>query len=73
MTRGSQTEPHIKITKREQEILNMIATGKTSVEIADKLFLSVRTVESHRYNIMQKLGIKNTAGLIRFAVLNSDF
>ncbi|MBX3042806.1 MAG: response regulator transcription factor [Candidatus Kapabacteria bacterium] len=72
MTRGSQVEPHIKITKREQEILNLIATGKSSVEIAETLYLSVRTVESHRYNVMQKLGIKNTAGLIRFAVLNSD-
>ena len=72
MTRGAQTEPHIKITKREQEILNLIATGKSSIDISEALFLSVRTVESHRYNIMQKLGIKNTAGLIRFAVLNSD-
>lgn len=72
MTRGSQNEPHIKITKREQEILNLIAAGRTSTEIADKLFLSVRTVESHRYNLMQKLGIKNTAGLIRFAVMNTD-
>jgi DNA-binding NarL/FixJ family response regulator len=72
MTRGAQTEPHIKITKREQEILNLIAMGKSSIDISEALFLSVRTVESHRYNIMQKLGIKNTAGLIRFAVLNND-
>jgi DNA-binding NarL/FixJ family response regulator len=72
MTRGSQLEPHIKITRREQEILNLIAFGKTSTEIADILFLSVRTVESHRYNLMQKLGIKNTAGLIRFAVMNAE-
>ncbi len=71
MNRASQVEPHIKITRREQEILNLVAEGKTSNEIADALFLSIRTVESHRYNIMQKLGIKNTAALIRFAVMNS--
>ncbi len=72
INRSVQTEPSVKITKREQEILNHIALGKTSSEIAEKLFLSVRTVESHRYNIMQKLSIKNTSGLIRFAVMNSD-
>lgn len=72
MTRGAHNEPHIKITRREQEILNLVAKGKTSTEVADILFLSVRTVESHRYNLMQKLGIKNTAGLIRFAVMNSE-
>lgn len=72
ISRSVQTEPSVKITKREQEILNQIALGNTSSEIAEKLFLSVRTVESHRYNIMQKLSIKNTSGLIRFAVMNSD-
>lgn len=72
MTRGSQNDPPVRISKREQDILNLVAIGKTSSEIAETLFLSVRTVESHRYNIMQKLGIKNTAGLIRFAVMNSD-
>ena len=72
ISRGSQVENHIKITKREQEILNLIALGIPSAEIGEKLFLSVRTVESHRYNLMQKLSIKNTAGLIRFAVLNTD-
>lgn len=63
----------IKISKREQEVLNLVAAGKTSQEIADELFLSIRTVESHRYNIMQKLGIKNTASLVRYAVMNMEF
>lgn len=62
----------ITITKREQEILNLVAIGKTSQQIANTLFLSVRTVESHRYNIMQKLDINNTAGLVRYAVMNPD-
>jgi DNA-binding NarL/FixJ family response regulator len=60
----------VSITKREQEILNLVALGKTSQEIADELFISTRTVESHRYNLMQKLDIKNTAGLVRYAVMN---
>jgi DNA-binding NarL/FixJ family response regulator len=62
----------ISISKREQEILNLVSAGKTSQDIAEKLNLSVRTVESHRYNIMQKLGIKNAAGLVRYAVMNYD-
>lgn len=58
----------VTITKREQDVLNLVADGLTSNEIADKLGLSTRTVESHRYNIMQKLGIKSAAGLVKFAV-----
>lgn len=60
----------VVITKREQQILNYVATGKTSAQIAESLSLSVRTVESHRYNIMQKLGINNAARLVRYAVFN---
>ena len=63
----SDSEP-VVITKREQEILDLVALGKTSQEIADTLYISVRTVESHRYNLMQKLDVKNTAELIRYAL-----
>lgn len=59
----------IVITKREQEILDLVAKGKTSQYIADKLFISVRTVESHRYNLMQKLDVSNVAELIRYSIL----
>ncbi|MFP4368172.1 MAG: response regulator [Candidatus Kapaibacterium sp.] len=62
-----EEEPVI-ITKREQEILDLVARGRTSQEIADNLDISIRTVESHRYNIMKKLDIKNAAGLVRYAV-----
>lgn len=62
----------ISITKREQDVLNLVAKGKTSAEISDMLNISTRTVEAHRYNLMQKLGIKNAAGLARFAVLQTD-
>ena len=60
----------VAITSREQEILNMVALGKTSQDIADELVISVRTVQTHRSNIMQKLSIKTPAGLIRYAILN---
>ena len=68
----SSDDERIIITKREQEILNLVARGRTSAEISDELFISVRTVESHRYNLMQKLGIKNAAGLVRYAVFNNE-
>jgi DNA-binding NarL/FixJ family response regulator len=56
------------LTKRETEVLQYIAEGLTNREIADKLFLSFRTVNTHRANIMQKLGIHDTAGLVRYAI-----
>lgn len=58
----------VPITKREKEILKLIAEGLSSQEIAGKLFISVRTVETHRQNLNQKLDIRNTAGLIREAI-----
>lgn len=56
------------LTPKEQEILKMIARGMMNKDIASKLFLSVRTVESHRAKIMRKLKITNVQGLVRFAV-----
>lgn len=56
------------LTVREREILQMTAEGRTSREIGDKLMISPRTVEIHRSNFMNKLGIKNQADLIRFAI-----
>lgn len=56
------------ITKREKEILSLIVDGYTSSQIAKLLYISPRTVETHRSNLMQKLDIKNTAGLVRFAM-----
>ena len=65
---GEDNSLPVTITRREQEILDLVAKGKTSLEIANDLNLSVRTVESHRYNLMQKLGVSNAAGLVRFAI-----
>ena len=56
------------LTAREREILQMTAEGRTSQEIGDKLIISPRTVEVHRSNLMNKLGIKNQTDLIRFAI-----
>ncbi|MCD6066133.1 MAG: degU [Bacteroidetes bacterium] len=56
------------LTKREKEILSLIAQGHTDKEIADKVFLSPLTVISHRKNILSKLGLKNKVELTRFAM-----
>ena len=56
-----------KLTVREKEILNLIIQEFTTEEIAVKLFVSTKTVESHRSNLIQKLGVKNSAGLVRVA------
>ena len=56
------------LTKRETEILRYIAEGFTNRQIAEKLFLSFRTVNTHRANLMQKLNIHDTAGLVRHAI-----
>ncbi|TBO44912.1 response regulator transcription factor [Pedobacter kyonggii] len=56
-----------KFTKREKQILQLIAQGKTTASIADELFLSPLTVETHRRNMMQKLDVKNSIELINIA------
>jgi len=56
---------HSTITKREQEILNLVAYEYSSKEIADKLYISNHTVITHRQNLMLKLKVKNSAGLVR--------
>jgi DNA-binding NarL/FixJ family response regulator len=61
-----------KLTQRELEVLNLICKELSSQEISEKLFISFHTVESHRANLMHKAGVKNTAGLVRWAVEN-DF
>ena len=58
------------LTKRELEIIALLAKEKTSAEIADTLFISTYTVNTHRKNILNKLDVKNTAGLIKYASEN---
>ena len=57
-----------KITRRELEVLELIVSENTTQEIAEKLFLSSSTVETHRMNLCAKLGARNTAGLVRNAM-----
>ncbi|MBM3150773.1 MAG: response regulator transcription factor [Chloroflexi bacterium] len=61
-------DPYNALTTRERQVLQMIAEGNTNAAIAEKLFLSPRTVEVHRANMMHKLNIKSQAELVRFAI-----
>lgn len=56
------------LTRREQEVLQLIVDEKTTPEIADELCVSPKTVETHRMHLMQKLGVKNLAGLVKEAI-----
>jgi len=61
-------ETPLLLTKRENEIVALVAEGFRSKEIAEKLFISVKTVETHRANIMQKLGLKGVAEVMKYAI-----
>lgn len=63
-----KADPLEALSPREKEILQLIAEEYTSAEIAERLFISVKTVEKHRASLMQKLGVRNIAGLVRAAV-----
>lgn len=69
-SRLNESPPSDRLSDREAEILRLVAQGLTSKKIAATLALSVRTVDTHRNNIMKKLNIHSTAGLIRFAFRN---
>jgi DNA-binding NarL/FixJ family response regulator len=64
----AEEEPYGRLTAREREILKLIADGHTTREIADLLYISFKTVLSHRAKIMEKLGIHNRAELIKYAI-----
>jgi DNA-binding CsgD family transcriptional regulator len=63
-----RTAPEEPLTVREREIIKLIAEGKSSKEIGQLLFISSRTVQHHRANIMKKLGVKKTADLVKYAI-----
>ena len=66
---SGQLMPHSDpLTMREREVLKLIAEGITNKKIADLLFISVRTAERHRANIMEKLNIRQTANLVKYAI-----
>jgi DNA-binding NarL/FixJ family response regulator len=57
-----------KITERELEVLALIVQGLTNAQIAEKLFLNRRTIDTHRQNLLKKMKVKNTAALVRLAI-----
>jgi DNA-binding NarL/FixJ family response regulator len=59
---------HALLTRREKEVLKLITQEFTNQEIADKLFISLHTVDNHRSSLLQKLNVKNTAGLVKKAI-----
>ncbi len=61
-------DPLSVLSNREREVLQLVAEGRTSAEIADRLFLSAKTVETYRSRLMRKLGIRDIPGLIKFAI-----
>ena len=63
---GSETDG--ELTPREQEVLPLLALGHTNAEIAEQLFLSRRTIETHRANIQRKLDLSTRAELTRYAI-----
>jgi DNA-binding CsgD family transcriptional regulator len=62
--------PEPCLTIREKEILKLIVEGQSNGEIAENLFISIRTVETHKTNILQKLGLSSTVELVKFAIRN---
>lgn len=76
MTRKSRIQEDVatrvtvemELTTREIEILKLIVAEKTNREIADELFISIRTVDSHKRNILEKTGARNSVGLVRYAL-----
>ena len=67
---GGKKEPFAQLTSREREVLVEIAEGKSNKEIADRLGIGVRTIETHRERIMRRLNIHSVAGLTKYAIGN---
>jgi len=62
-----EQDPYSTLTAREQEVMRMLAEGLTTKEVAERLYISPKTVENHRTNLMKKLGLQSTVELIRYA------
>jgi len=70
VTSGGKKEPFAQLTSREREVLALIAEGQSNKEIANRLGIGVRTIETHRERIMRRLSIHSVAGLTKFAIAN---
>lgn len=67
---GARSDLHKELTEREIEVLKLIGEGFTNKEIADKLFISIRTVDAHKNHIMHKLALKSTVDMVKYAIKN---
>lgn len=65
---GQSADPYDDLTPREREVLRLVAEGHTNAAIGEQLFISPRTVETHRANLMKKLALRSQAELVRYAV-----
>ncbi|WP_348799759.1 response regulator transcription factor [Flavobacterium adhaerens] len=65
-----QTTETVELSNREKEILTLVAQGFTAAEIAEKAFISLNTVNTHRQNLLSKLNAKNLVGLVKYAIEN---
>jgi two-component system response regulator NreC len=70
-TTKNQGDEQPELSAREIEVLRLLGDGMTNQEIADKLFVSIRTVESHKSNIMRKINLRTTVDLVKFAIRNN--
>lgn len=70
-TNAIRNHPTGNLSDRELEVLRLFAESYTNQEIADKLFVSIRTVESHKNNIMRKINLKTTVDMVKFAIRNN--
>ncbi|MDQ1909902.1 response regulator transcription factor [Paenibacillus sp. GD4] len=68
LKRGDNTDTYEALSEREKEILGLIAKGYSNKEIAEQLIISVKTVESHKSNVMEKLGLKTRPELVKYAL-----
>jgi DNA-binding NarL/FixJ family response regulator len=65
---ADESDPLSRLTRREKEVIQLAAEGLSTTEIAEKLFISARTCETHRANLMGKLGLQTQTDLVRFAI-----
>jgi len=66
--KGESDDPLARLSTREREVLQLLVEGKSNTKIAELLFLSQKTVETYRSHLMQKLGINDLPGLVKFAI-----
>ena len=70
---GATLDVHDTLTAREREVLHLAVEGNTSAQVSGRLFISPRTVEIHRANLMRKLGLRSQTDLIRYAIRRGIF